>query len=118
MRLLAQAEADAPAGTRLQVVLEATGGNEAALVAALHAPTPPASAAPRSLRPVEDAVAAAFAGRFYEDARQSPRDEALCRTQMDCMENNLFPNGETDTAEACCWACFTLAGQPERLRWR
>ena len=37
LRLLAEAEAAAPPGTRIQVVLEATGGYEAALVAALHA---------------------------------------------------------------------------------
>ncbi len=43
LRLLAEAEAAAPPGTRIQVVLEATGGYEAALVAALHAAERPVS---------------------------------------------------------------------------
>ena len=68
-----------------------------------------------SLWPVDDAIAAAFVRRFYEYARHSARDEALSQTQLDCLQNTLFPHGGLNTADACFWACFTLSGEPGAL---
>ena len=67
LRLLAEAEAAAPAGTRIQVVLEATGGYEAALVAALHAAGRPVSV-------IQPARARHFAGARAEHAKTDPID--------------------------------------------
>ena len=68
-----------------------------------------------SLWPVDDAIAAAFVRRFYEYARHSTRDKALSQTQLDCLQNTLFPHGGPNTADTCFWACFTLSGEPGRI---
>jgi transposase len=67
LRLLAEAEAAAPPGTRIQVILEATGGYEAALVAALHA-------APRPVSVIQPSRARHFARARAEHAKTDPID--------------------------------------------
>jgi transposase len=67
LRLLAEAEAAAPPGTRIQVVLEATGGYEAALVAALHAAQRPVSV-------IQPSRARHFARARAEHAKTDPID--------------------------------------------
>jgi CHAT domain-containing protein len=68
-----------------------------------------------SLWPVDDAIAAAFVRRFYEYARRLRRDSALRHTQLDCLQNTLFPHDDRNTADAFFWACFTLSGETGRL---
>ena len=67
LRLLAEAEATVPPGTRIQVVLEATGGYEAALVAALHKADRPVSV-------IAPARARHFAHAGAEHAKTDPID--------------------------------------------
>ena len=67
LRLLAEAEAAAPPGTRILVVLEATGGYEAALVAALHAAERPVSV-------IQPSRARHFARARAEHAKTDPID--------------------------------------------
>lgn len=67
LRLLAEAEAAALPGTRIQVVLEATGGYEAALVAALHAAERPVSV-------IQPSRARHFACAQAEHAKTDPID--------------------------------------------
>lgn len=67
LRLVAEAEAAARPGTRIQIVLEATGGYEAALVAALHAAQRPVSV-------IQPARARHFARARAEHAKTDPID--------------------------------------------
>ena len=70
LRLLAEAEAGAPAHARLQIVLEATGGYEAAVVAALHA-------AARRVSVLQPARVRHFARARAEHAKTDPIDAAV-----------------------------------------
>ncbi|MEO1427772.1 MAG: CHAT domain-containing protein [Cyanobacteria bacterium J06633_8] len=59
---------------------------------------------------VSDKVAVSFMSKFYHYLEQFPRDRALRRTQLDCL-NNQLPNCENlDTSNPFFWAGFCLYG--------
>jgi tetratricopeptide (TPR) repeat protein len=69
-----------------------------------------------SLWPVDDAIAVALTGRFYEYLDFHPRDEALRRAQLDCLQGRLLDDRDAFTTNPVAWAGFTLSGDPGRLR--
>jgi CHAT domain-containing protein len=69
-----------------------------------------------SLWPVDDAIAVALTGRFYEYLDAHPRDEALRRAQLDCLRGRLLDNADAYVTHPVAWAGFTLSGDPGRLR--
>jgi hypothetical protein len=69
-----------------------------------------------SLWPVDDAIAVALMGRFYDYLDIHPRDEALRRAQLDCIRGKLFADSDPFTSHPVAWAGFTLTGDPGRLR--
>ncbi|MDZ7966375.1 MAG: CHAT domain-containing protein [Nostoc sp. DedSLP03] len=58
---------------------------------------------------IDDNVAVSFMARFYNYLDNFPRDEALRRTQLDCLECRL-PNCSAETANPLFWAGFNLYG--------
>ncbi|MFN6516231.1 MAG: CHAT domain-containing protein [Nostoc sp. CreGUA01] len=58
---------------------------------------------------INDQVAVSFMARFYNYLDNFPRDEALRRTQLDCLEHRL-PNCKAETANPQFWAGFNLYG--------
>jgi CHAT domain-containing protein len=62
-----------------------------------------------SLWEVDDQVAVFFMARFYDYLDKFPRDEALRRTQLDCL-NSRLPNCSAKTANPTLWAGFNLYG--------
>lgn len=58
---------------------------------------------------IDDRVAVSFMATFYNDLDKLSRDEALRRTQLDCLECRL-PNCVVDTASPLYWAGFNLYG--------
>lgn len=64
---------------------------------------------------VDDKVAVSFMTRFYEHLDKYPRDEALRRTQLDCLQGNLTDCDE-DTANPLFWAGFNLYGDCGALK--
>jgi CHAT domain-containing protein len=70
-----------------------------------------------SLWPVHDELSSAFMQQFYAYLEQHPRDEALRRTQVDCLSNQLpgFTEVGRSTAHPSFWAGFTLYGRPGRM---
>jgi CHAT domain-containing protein len=59
---------------------------------------------------VSDKVAVSFMSKFYHNLEKFPRDRALRRTQLDCL-NNQLPNCENlDTSNPFFWAGFCLYG--------
>jgi CHAT domain-containing protein len=71
-----------------------------------------------SLWPLDDKIAAAFARRFYEHLLSVPREEALRRTQLECLQNKLFEQCDINTSDAFYWAGYTLFGEPTRIFYR
>lgn len=67
-----------------------------------------------SLWKVNDKVAVAFMARFYSYLDDHPRDEALRRTQLDCLYGWLPECENLDTANIIHWAGFNLYGD---YRW-
>jgi tetratricopeptide (TPR) repeat protein len=65
---------------------------------------------------VDDRLASTFMARFYDYLDKWPRDEALRRTQLDCLHGRLPECMSTDTADPLCWAGFNLYGSPGPLR--
>src|SRR5205085_5777835 len=64
-----------------------------------------------SLWPVDDDVSPAFMQRFYHYLDAWPRDEALRRTQLDCLRGNLpLPPGRR-ADQPFYWAGFQLYGE-------
>lgn len=62
-----------------------------------------------SLWEIDDQVAVSFMARFYDYLDKLPRDQALRRTQLDCLHNHL-PNCRSETANPLFWAGFNLYG--------
>lgn len=58
---------------------------------------------------IDDKVAVSFMTSFYNYLDKFPRDEALRRTQLDCLFGRL-PNCNIDTANPLFWAGFNLYG--------
>ena len=68
-----------------------------------------------SLWPVDDAIAVALMGRFYDYLETHPRDEALRRAQLDCLQGRLFGGPDAYATHPVAWAGFTLSGDAGRL---
>ena len=64
---------------------------------------------------IDDRVSVSFMTRFYEYLDKLPRDEALCHTQLECLENRL-PDCNVDTANPFFWAGFNLYGDYTSLK--
>lgn len=64
---------------------------------------------------VYEDVAVSFVTRFYDYLDELPRDEALRRTQLDCLEGRLPDCGNLDTANPLLWAGFNLYGDYRTL---
>jgi CHAT domain-containing protein len=69
-----------------------------------------------SLWEVQDRHAITFMERFYTYLTSCPRDEALRRTQLDCLHGNLPGTLADDTADPARWAGFILYGDHTRLQ--
>ena len=65
---------------------------------------------------VEDRLAAAFMTSFYNYLDELPRDEALRRTQVDCLHGKLPDCDDMDTTNPLYWAGFNLYGSPGPLK--
>lgn len=64
---------------------------------------------------VDDQVAVPFMTRFYDYLDKFPRDEALRRTQLDCLKSCLPDCGNINTAKPIFWAGFNLYGDYKPL---
>ncbi|MBW4643102.1 MAG: CHAT domain-containing protein [Goleter apudmare HA4340-LM2] len=62
-----------------------------------------------SLWEIDDQVAVSFMARFYHYLDKLPRDQALRRTQLDCLASRL-PNCSFETVNPLFWAGFNLYG--------
>jgi len=69
-----------------------------------------------SLWEVSDQVAISFMARFYAYLDDYPRDEALRRTQLDCLARNLPGCENIDTSVPFYWAGYNLYGDHKKLR--
>jgi hypothetical protein len=68
-----------------------------------------------SLWPVDDAIAVALICRFYDYLDAHPRDEALRRAQLDCLQGRLLAGPDAYARHPVAWAGFTLSGDAGRL---
>lgn len=59
---------------------------------------------------VDDRVTVPFMTRFYDYVDELPRDEALRRTQLDCLQGSLPNCSSINTANPIFWAGFNLYG--------
>lgn len=74
---------------------------------------------------VNDQFAKSFAARFYEYLNTCSRDQALRRTQLDCLKKGhsdghlrpLEKVGDIDTTHPFHWATYILCGNHRRLQW-
>jgi tetratricopeptide (TPR) repeat protein len=62
---------------------------------------------------VYDQLAIAFMERFYTYLQNLPRDRALQRVQLDCLNQRLPNSTYLDLRDPKCWAGFSVYGQPE-----
>jgi tetratricopeptide (TPR) repeat protein len=67
------------------------------------------------LWPVSDRTSVAFMNQFYKNLMVFPRDEALRRTQLDCLKLKLQGCEDLDTTGLSHWAGYGLYGTPNRL---
>lgn len=67
---------------------------------------------------VYDPVAVSFMTRFYYYLNRYPRDEALRRTQLECIECRLPNCHNIDTSNPLFWAGFNLYGDYRFLNTR
>lgn len=68
-----------------------------------------------SLWEVYDNVAIAFMTRFYYYLSQYPRDRALQKVQLECLQGSLSGSFGVDTTAPTFWAGFNLYGDPFKL---
>lgn len=68
-----------------------------------------------SLWPIHDDFATAFMKQFYEYLKKLPRDKALQKTQLDCINKNLAVDGGIKPGNPSHWAAFNLYGSAKRL---
>jgi CHAT domain-containing protein len=68
-----------------------------------------------SLWPLHDSFAIAFMKRFYDYLEKYPRDKALQKTQLDCINKKLSVNGKIKPEKPSHWAAFNLYGSAKRL---
>lgn len=68
-----------------------------------------------SLWPLHDNFAIAFMKKFYDYLKKYPRDKALQKTQLDCINKNLSLDGEMKPEKPSHWAAFNLYGSQKRL---
>lgn len=68
-----------------------------------------------SLWPLHDSFAIAFMERFYDYLEKYPRDKALQKTQLDCINKKLSVNGKIKSEKPSHWAAFNLYGSAKRL---
>lgn len=66
---------------------------------------------------VYDQFAIAFMTRFYSYLDKYPLDEALRRTQIDCLECRLPDCGNVDTRNPIFWAGFCLYGDYRQIKF-
>ncbi|NEO49530.1 MAG: CHAT domain-containing protein, partial [Moorea sp. SIO4A3] len=64
---------------------------------------------------VYDKVAVSFMTRFYHHLEKLSRDEALRRTQLECLQRDLPGCSHIDTANPIYWSGFSLYGDYTRL---
>lgn len=69
-----------------------------------------------SLWAVHDWVAVSLMRQFYHYLSDYDRDEALRRTQLDCLYNRLAGCSSIDTSSPFFWAGYNLYGDPKVLR--
>jgi CHAT domain-containing protein len=69
-----------------------------------------------SLWQVDDRVAPSFMERFHDYLNSLPLDEALQRTQLDCLQGNLSDCDGLDTTAPAHWAAFNVYGTPGPVR--
>src|SRR4030095_6934608 len=62
-----------------------------------------------SLWPVDDKISVCFMRRFYEHLLRAPRDEALRRTQLECLAGALRGAGDA-ARDPLYWAGYNLYG--------
>lgn len=66
---------------------------------------------------VNDDFAVSFMTRFFEYLDKHPRDQALRRAQLDCLNGNLAGAGPgIVTSDPFYWANYTLHGEHKKLR--
>jgi hypothetical protein len=65
---------------------------------------------------VDDQVAVSFMASFYAYLEAYPRDEALRRAQLDCLQGRLPGCRYMDTAAPMYWAGYTLYGDYRPLK--
>lgn len=65
---------------------------------------------------VSDEVAVALMNLFYNYLDHYPRDEALRRAQLDCLNNRLSDCRLDSTTNPLFWAGYHLYGNPQPLR--
>ncbi len=65
---------------------------------------------------VKDDVAPAFMERFYYYLDRYPRDESLQKTQLDCLNNQLYNCGNLDIKKPIYWSGFNLYGNYNKLK--
>jgi CHAT domain-containing protein len=66
---------------------------------------------------IDDRVAVSFMTRFYEYLDKFPRDEALCLTQLCCLEGRLPNCNSDDTSSPVFWAGFNLYGDYTSIKF-
>ncbi len=69
-----------------------------------------------SLWEVYDDVAIAFMTRFYHHLSQYPRDQALQKVQLECLQGCLSDKFGITVTVPTFWAGFTLYGNPTKLK--
>lgn len=68
---------------------------------------------------LNDEFAVLFMTRFFEYVDKHPRDQALRRAQLDCLNGNLIGAGSSIvTSDPFYWANYTLHGEHKKLRLR
>ena len=65
---------------------------------------------------VYDHVSVTFMDNFYHNLRTMPRDQALRKTQLDCLNNKLDNGPNLNLSNPIYWSGFNLYGSPYRVK--